>query len=55
MKNTLLLLLVGLSLFSNAQTKTEIGQQAPKINISDWIQNTSKDKSLDGKFVVLEF
>lgn len=55
MKNTLLLLLVGLSLFSKAQTKTEIGQQAPKINISDWIQNTPKDKSLDGKFVVLEF
>jgi thiol-disulfide isomerase/thioredoxin len=57
MKNTLLLLLVGLSLSLKAQTKTglQVGEKAPQILVSDWIENAPKDKSFANKFIVLEF
>jgi thiol-disulfide isomerase/thioredoxin len=57
MKNTLLLLLVGLSLSVKSQTKTglQVGEKAPQIVVSDWIENVPKDKSFANKFIVLEF
>jgi thiol-disulfide isomerase/thioredoxin len=57
MKNTLLLFLVGLSLSVKSQTKTglQVGEKAPQILVSDWIENAPKDKSFANKFIVLEF
>ena len=44
-----------MALTSNAQTNITIGAKAPVIHITDWIDNTPKDKNLSGKYVVLEF
>jgi thiol-disulfide isomerase/thioredoxin len=57
MKNMLILFLVGLCLSVKAQTKTglQVGEKAPQILVSDWIENAPKDKSFANKFIVLEF
>lgn len=39
----------------NAQTNIKVNDKAPKISITDWIQNAPLDKDLKGKFIVLEF
>ncbi|MEL7121486.1 MAG: TlpA disulfide reductase family protein [Bacteroidota bacterium] len=33
----------------------EVGKAAPEINITHWLHNVPKDKTLEGKFIVLEF
>lgn len=48
----LLILLTGNSL---AQNSVKVGDKAPKINITDYLLNTPKDKKLENKFIVLEF
>ena len=40
---------------SHAQNSVKFGERAPKINITSWIENVPEDKSLEGKFIVLEF
>ena len=59
MKKILLLTLV-VSIFQIdkeciAQSNIQIGSKAPKIEIKEWIGNVRKDKSLEGKYIVLEF
>lgn len=48
-----------LTLFSvgilTAQSNIKVNQKAPKINITDWIENVPTDKNLDNKYIVLEF
>jgi thiol-disulfide isomerase/thioredoxin len=57
MKNTLLLTFIFFTFFSKAQSSDtlKVGDKAPLINITNWIQNIPTDKSLTNKYVVLEF
>lgn len=56
MKNTLLLFFVLLlSGQAFSQLKLKVGDKAPKINITDYLQNTPKDKNLEDKYILLEF
>ncbi|MEM8523697.1 MAG: TlpA disulfide reductase family protein [Bacteroidota bacterium] len=57
MKNTTLLLffLVFSNHFLFAQTNITVGEEASKINISQWLKNQPEDDKLKGKFIVLEF
>lgn len=56
MKNTIFFILFLYSFPLNAQKDSlKVGDYAPKISITDWIQNVPKDKSLNNKFIVLEF
>ena len=48
----LVILLTG-NLYS--QDTLRIGDKAPKINITDYILNTPKDKKIENKFIILEF
>jgi thiol-disulfide isomerase/thioredoxin len=48
----LVILLTG-NLYS--QDTLRIGDKAPKINITDYILNTPKDKKFENKFIILEF
>ena len=48
-------LLVAYTITSHAQNSVKFGEQAPKINITNWIANAPEDKSLEGKFIILEF
>lgn len=47
------LFLIGITAF--AQSNIRIGEKAPAIKITDWIENTPADKDLAGKYIVLEF
>lgn len=38
-----------------AQSGPVIGQRAPEIRVTDWVQNVPEQLSVEGKFVVLEF
>jgi uncharacterized protein (TIGR03435 family) len=38
-----------------SQDTLKVGDKAPKINITDYILNTPKDKNIEAKFIVLEF
>jgi len=38
-----------------AQSNIKVNEKAPKINITDWIENIPDDKNLDNKYIVLEF
>ncbi len=40
---------------TSAQINIKVGEKAPEINITDWIENVPTDKSLNGKYIVLEF
>ena len=56
MKKTFLLFFVLLlSSKTFSQLKLKVGDKAPKINITDYLQNTPKDKNLEDKYVLLEF
>ena len=48
-------LILSFAITSQAQNSVKFGEQAPKINITSWIENVPEDKSLEGKFIVLEF
>lgn len=37
------------------QSNIGIGEKAPNINITDWIENEPIDKNLSGKYLILEF
>lgn len=39
----------------SAQEIIKVGDKAPKLNITDWVQNVPIDTSLEGKFLVLDF
>jgi thiol-disulfide isomerase/thioredoxin len=53
MKNLVFLLLLLFSKVSFSQIK--IGDKAPDINVTDWIQNQPKKSSLTNKFIVIDF
>jgi len=38
-----------------AQSNIKVGEKAPKINITNWIENVPEDKDLQNKYIVLEF
>jgi len=38
-----------------AQSNIKVNEKAPKINITDWIENVPSDKDLSDKYIVLEF
>ncbi len=40
---------------SYAQTNIKVGEKAPEINITHWIKNVPDDKTLNNKYIVLEF
>ncbi len=50
-----LALLLVFTITSHTQNSVKFGEQAPEINITSWIENVPEDKSLEGKFIVLEF
>lgn len=37
------------------QDKIKVNEKAPEVNITDWIANIPEDKSLENKYIVLEF
>ncbi|MFW2477869.1 MAG: TlpA family protein disulfide reductase, partial [Sediminibacterium sp.] len=41
--------------FKEMFAQVKIGDQAPAIKITDWVQKNSKDTSLNGKFVIIDF
>ncbi len=52
----LLFVVLVLSFVSNAQVnRIRIGDKAPEIHITDWIDNVPQNKSFHNKFIVLEF
>lgn len=57
MKMKILFLLIAISITSNlfSQTSLKAGDKAPTITITDYISNTPKDKSLENKYILLEF
>lgn len=55
MKKAFLLLITLSAQFISAQSNIKLNEKAPKITVTDWILNVPKDKSLDNKFIVLEF
>jgi len=55
MKKTLSILMILAFVHVKAQSNIKVGKKAPIINITDWITNVPKDKTLKGKKVVLEF
>jgi thiol-disulfide isomerase/thioredoxin len=54
-KSTALLLVFMCSLGLQAQQNLKLGEQAPAINITSWIENVPEDKELTNRFIVLEF
>lgn len=38
-----------------AQSNIKVNEKAPRINITNWIENVPNDKNLDNKYIVLEF
>jgi uncharacterized protein (TIGR03435 family) len=54
-KINVLILLIFLAGNMYSQDTLKVGDKAPKINITDYILNTPKDKNIGGKFIVLEF
>lgn len=56
MKNLLLLIFVlTVSNHTFSQNKLKIGEVAPKLNITDYLENVPKDKSFENKYILLEF
>ncbi|WP_140511754.1 TlpA family protein disulfide reductase [Flavobacterium pectinovorum] len=56
MKKLLLFIFVlTISLPTSSQNKLKVGEKAPKLNITDYLQNVPKDKSLENKYILLEF
>ncbi len=47
--------IVFLLAFAEMFAQVKIGDQAPAIKITDWVQKNSKDASLKGKFVIIDF
>jgi uncharacterized protein (TIGR03435 family) len=54
-KINVLILLIFLAGNMYSQDTLKVGDKAPKVNITDYILNTPKDKNIEGKFIVLEF
>jgi thiol-disulfide isomerase/thioredoxin len=50
-----ILLLIFLIPYSYAQNSIKVGDKAPKINVTDYLLNSPKDKNFENKFIVLEF
>lgn len=50
-----ILLLIFLIPLSYAQNTIKVGDKAPKINVTDYLLNSPKDKNFENKFIVLEF
>ena len=44
-----------LSQYNFCQNKLKVGEKAPKLNITDYLQNVPEDKNFDKKFMLLEF
>lgn len=56
MKKLLLLFFVVIfSAESFGQMKLKVGDKVPDLNITDYLQNTPKDKNLNNKYILLEF
>ena len=57
MKNKILVLLIAFSITSNlfSQTSLKVGDKAPAITITAYISNIPKDKTLENKYILLEF
>ena len=57
MKNLILVLFISFYTTSNvfSQTSLKAGDKAPIINITDYISNIPKDKTLKNKYILLEF
>ena len=54
-KINFVVLLIFLSGNLYSQETLKIGDKAPKINITDYILNTPKDKNIENKYIILEF
>ena len=54
-KSTALLFVFMCGLGLQAQQNLKLGEQAPAINITSWIENVPEDKELTNRFIVLEF
>lgn len=56
MKNLLPFIFV-LILSSQAfsQNKLKVGEKGPKLNITDYLQNAPEEKSIENKYILLEF
>jgi len=54
-KINVLILLIFLAGNMYSQDTLKVGDKAPKINITDYILNSPKDKNIEGNFIVLEF
>ena len=52
-----LIYILALLAFENiyAQSNIKVNEKAPKINITNWIENVPEDKNLNNKYIVLEF
>lgn len=50
-----LFFIVFLIAFQDMFAQVKIGDKAPAIKITDWVQKKSKDTSLNGKFVIIDF
>lgn len=55
MKQLLFILLTFVHLTTLGQSNIKVGQKAPQITITDWISNIPNNKTLTGKYIVLEF
>lgn len=50
-----LALILSLFVISTAQSPITVGEKCPPIHITDWIQNSPKDKQLENKIVIIDF
>jgi len=56
MKNLIMFIFVlTISHQTFSQNKLKVGEKAPKLNITDYLQNAPSDKSLENKYILLEF
>jgi thiol-disulfide isomerase/thioredoxin len=55
MKYYLLVLLFLASMYSFGQTNISVGEQAPEITITEWIQNEPENPDLSNQFIILDF
>lgn len=53
--SNLLKILFLLSSICFSQNKIKIGEQAPSINVTDWIHNPPREKEIKNKYLVLDF
>ena len=53
------IILLFISFFSttilSAQKELAVGDKAPEINVTNYIENIPQDKSVKGKYILLEF